>query len=570
MVRAFYRAGPLRMATVFVMVLLAGLLEGVSVIALLPLLSTVAGQEVGELTQLGQAVNDIFALIGVTPTLAGLLSVIVAGILLKSLLTLVALRLSGKAAIEYAAELRLMVIRALLRARWTYFVSQRSGRISNAINQEAGQAASSYSAFVSLAAAGFQVAVYCLIALFSTWQVTLLGLTTGAATVLLLKSFVGQARRAGRSQVNIMNTLMAQLVEGLQLIKPLKAMAREDRLQPLLEHDTEALNKAQQRLLFSTVSLSIFQEPVFIVFLAVSLYVVLTSLTLPMTQILFLALLFYRIVTRIGHVQVLYQKMAGFEAAFWSLTGIVEQARSAEEVVPAAGKDPVFVDSIRLSNLSFGYDENAVLNGVTMEIPARGMTVLYGPSGAGKSTIADLVVGLLRPNDRAIRLDGVPYEEINHQQWRRMIGYVPQEPVLFDDSVFNNVTLRDANLGPDDVEQALRRAGAWELGTSMPQGLDTMVGERGGRLSGGQRQRISIARALVRNPRLLILDEPTASLDPAAEDAVCNTLSWLAKQTGILAITHRRALLDVADKVYSVDAGTVVEHAPKKRRAVGA
>ena len=179
MVREFYRAGPLRMATVFVMILLAGLLEGVSVIALLPLLSTVAGQEAGELTQLGQAVNDIFAFIGVTPTLAGLLSVIVVGILLKSLLTLVALRLSGKAAIEYAAELRLMVIRALLRARWTYFVSQRSGRISNAINQEAGQAASSYSAFVSLAAAGFQVAVYCLIALFSTWQVTLLGLTTG-------------------------------------------------------------------------------------------------------------------------------------------------------------------------------------------------------------------------------------------------------------------------------------------------------------------------------------------------------------------------------------------------------
>ena len=558
------------MVTVFVMILLAGLLEGISVIALLPLLSTVAGQVAGELTQLGQAVNDTFALIGVTPTLAGLLSVIVVGILLKSLLTLVALRLSGKAAIEYAAELRLMVIRALLRARWTYFVSQRSGRISNAINQEAGQAASSYSAFVSLAAAGCQVAVYCLIALFSTWQVTLLGLTTGAATVLLLKAFVGQARRAGRSQVNIMNALMAQLVEGLQLIKPLKAMAREDRLQPLLEHDTEALNQAQQRLLFSTVSLSIFQEPVFVVFLAVSLYGALTYLTLPMTQILFLALLFYRIVTRIGHVQVLYQKMASYEAAFWSLTGIVEQARSAEEDVPDEGQDPEFSDSIRLSNLSFGYDANAVLNGVSMEIPACGMTVLYGPSGAGKSTIADLVIGLLRPNDRAITLDGVPYEEINHQQWRRMIGYVPQEPVLFDDSVFNNVTLRDANVGSDDVEQALRRAGAWEFGTSMPQGLDTMVGERGGRLSGGQRQRISIARALVRNPRLLILDEPTASLDPAAEDAVCDTLSWLAKQTGIFAITHRRALLDVADRVYSVDAGTVVEQAPNKRRAVSA
>lgn len=556
MISSFYEAGRTRMLIVFLMVVLAGLFEGVSVVTLLPLISIVTGDE-GEKSRLGEMVQEGAEAVGLSPTLPVLLIIIVAGVFLKSLLSMMALRLSGSAAVDYATELRLAVIRALMKARWTYFVAQRGGRLSNAINQEAGQAAGSYSAFVSLAAGMVQVAVYCLIAILSQWQVTILGFITGLVMIMLLKTFVRQARKAGAHQVEIMNTLMTQLVEGLQLIKPLKAMAREDRLQPLLEHNAEELKQAQKRLLFSTISLSLFQEPVFVIFLAASLYGALTYLTIPATQLLFLAVLLYRLVTRIGHVQVLYQKMVSFEAAFWSLNGVVEQARAEEESITDSGEHPLFEKSIQLNDVGFGYDGNCVVSNVTLEIPAHGLTVLYGPSGAGKSTLADLIIGLLRPGKGDILVDRVPLEQINQHSWRTMIGYVPQEVILFNDSIINNVTLSDPALSRDQIVAALRRAEALPFIEQMSDGLDTVVGERGGRLSGGQRQRISIARALVRNPKLLILDEPTASLDSDTVNDVCKTLALLAKETAIFVISHQPEILSVADQIYRIEEGRV-------------
>jgi ATP-binding cassette subfamily C protein len=143
-----------------------------------------------------------------------------------------------------------------------------------------------------------------------------------------------------------------------------------------------------------------------------------------------------------------------------------------------------------------------------------------------------------------------------------MIGYVPQETLLLHDSVLANVTLADPDLSRDDAERALRQAGAWDFVAALPQGLDTPVGERGGKLSGGQRQRIAIARALVHEPALLILDEPTSALDTAAEAAVRDTLRALKGRYTLLAITHRPALLDVSDQVLHIADGALTAAAP--------
>jgi ATP-binding cassette subfamily C protein len=137
-----------------------------------------------------------------------------------------------------------------------------------------------------------------------------------------------------------------------------------------------------------------------------------------------------------------------------------------------------------------------------------------------------------------------------------MIGYVPQETLLLHDTVLHNVTLGDPDLTPGDAERALQAAGAWEFVSRLPEGLETVVGERGGKLSGGQRQRIVIARALVNRPRLLILDEATSALDPESEDAVRQSMEALKGQLTILAITHNRAMVSAADRVYQMGEGS--------------
>ena len=173
------------------------------------------------------------------------------------------------------------------------------------------------------------------------------------------------------------------------------------------------------------------------------------------------------------------------------------------------------------------------------------------PGWSGKTTIVDLAIGLIRPDAGTIILDGKPLQEVDIQAWRGMIGYVPQETLLLHDTIMRNVTLGDPTLQKSDVEWALQAAGASDFVAALPDGLETVVGERGGRLSGGQRQRVAIARALVNRPRLLILDEATSALDHESEDAIRRTLENLTGQISILAISHNRALVRAASRVFT-------------------
>jgi ATP-binding cassette subfamily C protein len=199
-----------------------------------------------------------------------------------------------------------------------------------------------------------------------------------------------------------------------------------------------------------------------------------------------------------------------------------------------------------------------VLCGVSLEIPAGSFTTLVGFSGAGKTTIVDLVIGLLRPQQGRVRIDGWPLDELDRHAWRRRIGYVPQENLLLHDSVLRNVTLGDASLSEADAERALRAAGVWDVVRQMDGGMHASVGERGARLSGGQRQRIMIARALVHRPRLLVLDEATSALDPVSASSLAQTLRGLRGHMTVLAISHQPDLIDAADRVYRMEDGKAV------------
>jgi ATP-binding cassette subfamily C protein len=192
------------------------------------------------------------------------------------------------------------------------------------------------------------------------------------------------------------------------------------------------------------------------------------------------------------------------------------------------------------------------------------VTAVIGASGAGKTTLVDLILGLHQPTGGQILIDGQPISAIDIMKWRMMVGYVPQELLLYHDSIMANVTLGEPSFTREDVERALKQAGAWGFVSALSDGIDHIVGERGGLLSGGQRQRIAMARALIHRPQLLILDEATSALDPATEAEIVRNVHELSRQSGItvLSISHQPAWMTVADKVIRVQDGTVSEATP--------
>jgi ATP-binding cassette subfamily C protein len=247
--------------------------------------------------------------------------------------------------------------------------------------------------------------------------------------------------------------------------------------------------------------------------------------------------------------------MVTCESAYWSLQAAIDGARKESENLPK-GATPALRQAIRLDGVGFRYRDRWVLRNAALTIPAGGITVIVGASGAGKTTVVDLVTALLRPQEGEIWIDDLPLARVDWLAWRRMIGYVPQDTLLLHDTVASNVTLGDPELTRADAEAALRAAGIWDLVSGLPEGLDTIVGERGGKLSGGQRQRVAIARALAHRPRVLILDEATSALDPETEAAICRTLEGLRGELTIIAISHQSPLVAVADRVYRLADGT--------------
>jgi len=295
----------------------------------------------------------------------------------------------------------------------------------------------------------------------------------------------------------------------------------------------------------------------FTLFICLGIWVALEKFSMALPTVMVLVVALGRAFSFFGKVQKQYQKLAQGESAYWSMKGAIEEATRNEETLPE-GVQPKLEQGIRFEAVCFAYDGHRVFEDLSLEMEAGKLTTLVGPSGAGKTTIIDLVIGLLRPDAGSITLDGVPMSGIDLRAWRGMIGYVPQETILLHDSILHNITLGDPQLTLEDAEAALRAAGAWEFVTRLAQGVDTVVGERGGKLSGGQRQRIVIARALVNRPRLLILDEATSALDTDSEEAVRVTMESLKGQLTILAISHNRAMVQAADRVYQMAQGGAI------------
>jgi ATP-binding cassette, subfamily C, bacterial len=568
--RLFYtlaRKYPWQTILTLVAILFAGISEGFGISALLPLLNTVfnqasqTGATAGSPPEWSQAIDQIvkgvLGTMGLTPTVAALLTLFVACIVLKCLLVYLANKQIGFTVVLIATDMRLTLLKSLFASTWEYFIRQPVGKLTNAVATEAHRASTAFSFGAKMASMVIETVIYTVLAFLVSWKATLISLCGGVFIIVILRRLVRKNRRAGVKQTVHTQSLIAQMTDVLISIKPLKAMAREKQSDEVLTDTTRRLNRALQKQVLSKAALGSFQEPLTILFLVLCLYIALVYWSLSLTAIVAMVFFIGKILKQVEKIQKDYLSLVEYESAYWSLLGKIEGAHNAREVLTGTLK-PSFSSAIRMDSVSFSYADRAVLDNVSIELPAGSFSALLGPSGSGKTTFADLLTGLLRPQKGDIWIDNAPLSQIDIGSWRRMIGYVPQENLLMHDTILKNITLGEGTISEPEVENALRGAEAWDFVQLMPNGIHSIVGERGSMISGGQRQRIAIARALVKRPKLLILDEATTALDPKTEKEICATLQQLKGGITILAISHQPMVMDCADWAYRLEEGRLI------------
>jgi subfamily B ATP-binding cassette protein MsbA len=279
----------------------------------------------------------------------------------------------------------------------------------------------------------------------------------------------------------------------------------------------------------------------------------------------FLALL-YRLQTPLKRLDHLRVELSTRAAAFESFDRLLAEAaaRPARSGRALAGR---FADCVELQDVDFSFEgaEAPVLSGVSLTIRRGTVVALVGRSGSGKSTLVNLICGLYQPTAGRILVDGVALADLDVRSWRRRIAFAGQDADLLEGTIRDNVAFGSPEATEMQVHEALRLAHASEFVAALPNGIDTEVGPRGASLSGGQRQRIALARAFVRAPDLLILDEATNALDGMTEAAIQDAIDTLARRSTILLIAHRLETFRKADDVIVLEAGRVAERGPPQR-----
>lgn len=462
--------------------LAAGIAEGLSLTALLPLLSVAVGD--ASSSETGRTVLQAMQRIGIEPTISTMLLIIVIGMITKSLILLLANRQVGYAVAHVASKLRQELIEALIASRWQYYLRQPAGSLANSVATEAYRAAQGFEHAANVMALSIQVIVYSTVALFISWEATLVSLVLGAAMLLVLQNLVRAAGKAGNKQTHLLRHLMSYLADVLTSVKSLKAMARDDVADAILRDETKQLEKATRREVMSREALLAMQEPMLAILIAGGLYLALVAWQLSLASVMVMVFLLTRVQSLLNKAQRRYQHLVVQESAYWALRTAIKDAQDAAEITVGTQR-PTLQQGISLRHISFNYDKKSIFQDMSIEIPVNSFTSITGPSGAGKSTLLDLLCGLAEPQSGEILIDGISLHEIDLRHWRRMIGYVSQDTILLHDTILSNILIGAPDLTQADAEQALQQAGAWDFVCSLPAGLLTVVGERGGLLSGG-------------------------------------------------------------------------------------
>lgn len=467
---------------------------------------------------------------------------------------------------NFTHYLRLRTYRKLLSADWNFYLNRRKSDLINMLTTEMPRVNSGVYLFMQAITSFLFTIIQIGIAFWLSPLITVFVVICGAALALFSRKFSKKAFVLGNHTVDTSEKYLAGITDLFNGIKEVKSNRLENsrlqwvhQLSEKLQYEQEAFNKLRStsQLVYRLSSVAL---------IATLLYLSIVFFRSQPEQLLIIIVIFSRLWPRFMSMQNNLEQVSAFIPAFKKLIELEQQSELAQEeqaaYVPSKLRPLKLKEGITCSDVYFRYEsagQQYALQDINLHIPANQMTAIVGRSGAGKSTLVDLLMGLIKPEEGQILIDGQPLGGEEFQSLKRSISYVPQDPFLFHASIRDNLLLFEPNASEEEIWEALEYSAAAAFISKLPQGLDTFIGDRGIKLSGGERQRLVLGRALLRKPSVLILDEATSALDNENETIIQEVLHRLKGKTTILVIAHRFTTIRNSDQVLVLDQGRIVQ-----------
>jgi ATP-binding cassette subfamily C protein len=548
---------------VIVVMVLFSISEGIGFALLLPTLQVaglnLAGQ--GVAGRYAAIVSNILAAIGLRPSLLLLLGVFVMLVGARSVLGQIQTVWTCAVQNEVTHHLRRRLYHAIAGANWLFVCRSRASDFTHALTHEIDRVGIGTNLALVFAGEVVLAMLYMAIAFALSAGMTVLVLLAGAILTLIFRKRTHAIEMQGEEVSNANKSLYAATMEHLQSLKAAKTYGAQARNFSIFSRISAEVARADVDGVRQQAIAATWFELGSVVILAMVLFVSIRVLAVPPASILILLLLFARVMPKIMNGQNLYRAFVNSIPSFANLLAIEARCVAAAEPAAARHEQLSLRRELATEGISFAYNRGRApaVRDLSIVIPAGKVVAIVGPSGAGKSTIADLLMGLITPDSGTLRLDGRPLGPESIRGWREQIGYVTPDTFLFHDTIRANLKWARPDAGEDEMLAALEQAAAFEFVARLKEGLDTVVGDRGLMVSAGERQRLALARAFLRRPSMLVLDEATNSLDSDNEARVLEAIESRRGELTVVLIAHRLSTLRWADLIYVVEEGRVVE-----------
>ncbi|MHB1097526.1 MAG: ATP-binding cassette domain-containing protein [Gemmatimonadaceae bacterium] len=552
------------------------LTEGAGLLLLIPMLRLV-GVALGDgaSDRVADAMESALRAAGVAPTLLGVLAAVVLVVIARALLQLVLARWHARLEAQVVGRLRERLFTAVVQVPWARFAGERPAALVHALGPQVDDVHSALLMLldaVSLAAAVLAAVV---VALLVSPALTGVVALAGAVLFVAARALRAPGRAEGERLLAASTGLFARISELLGAMKMIHAHGAEDRAASAVAGDTRAWSRLTQDVAQRRALVSFALAVLGVVMLAGLVWWAVAVAHLAPATLLLLLLVYARLVPQLSQLQALWSELAQSLASYASVVALLarcDAARAASahggaqgEVMRAEMADAPRADGpgvrgaargerrapaveVRGITVRYPASERAILAGFSATCPPGELTVVVGETGSGKTTLGDVLLGLLPPESGAVLADGVPLSTLPRDAWRARVGYLAQEPMLFHGTIRENLLFARPSATDAQLDAALAAA-ACDFVARLPDRLDAAVGERGVLLSGGERQRLAFARALLREPDLLVLDEATSALDAETEARILQTVRALRGRCTVVFCTHRAAVRAVADVV---------------------
>ncbi len=549
-----------RLYALIFLILISGIFESIGIGLFLPLLNFQSSTSATD--KFSEIVYDFINMIGLPVTLTSLLIILIFVFFSKGALMYIQVLASSKITADLNMRLRHEMADKYSLMNYPFFVNKTAGYLNNLITLEIDRTVSGLSKFCELISYLIYIFLYLIAATFLNFKVTIFVLVIGLVLLysfrFLYKWSASYSIAVSKSNANMQSIL-------IQIINNFKYLKATDSFSVLIEmlkgHITRLANLSFRLGALGGI-LGSLMEPFVVLFMCALIFFHVVVNSNPLTEIMILLVFFHRTFTKIFAIQITWQK---FNASIGGVQTIKKAFRQLDENIENIPTEtiPVSTGDIVFKDVNFRYGSKQVIFDMNLNIKKNSSVGIVGSSGAGKTTFFDLITGLIEPTSGSITIDSITYKNTNLSDLRSLIGYVTQEPVIFNDTIANNISFWESNKEDEQsmekVYQAAKMAFCSQFIAQMSDGFDTIVGDRGVKLSGGQKQRIAIARELYKNPQIIIFDEATSSLDTESERYVQKSISELKGLRTVIIIAHRLSTIKDCDFIYVISQGKIVE-----------